>query len=53
MNYIDKMNSIMQQGQCVNGLCEHPEHKVNALVWIVPVIAVSYLVNVVYKKYFR
>ncbi len=39
MNYVDKMNSI---SQCVTGLCEHPEHKVNNLVWIIPSIIAAY-----------
>ena len=53
MNYTDKMNSMMQQSQCVNGLCEHLEHKVNALVWIIPAIAAVYFASAIYKKYFR
>jgi hypothetical protein len=56
MNYIDKMNSIMKQShqlqECVSGLCEHPEHKVNALIWIIPMTVGAYLVTVIYKKYF-
>ena len=31
--------------QCVNGLCEHPEHTVNAFVWILPAIAGAYLIS--------
>ena len=57
MNYTEKMNSIMQQShqlqECVSGLCEHPEHKVNPLVWIIPAVAGVYFINVLYKKYFR
>ncbi len=44
MNYVDKMNSI---NQCVTGLCEHPEHKVNNLVWIIPcIIAACFLAKI-------
>ncbi len=47
MNYIDKMNNI---SNCATGLCECPEHKVNTLVWIVPIILGIYLLNKVYNK---
>ena len=43
MNYTEKMNSLMAQShkihECATGLCEHAEHKVNALVWIIPIVA--------------
>jgi len=47
MNYIDKMNSL---NHCVSGLCECPEHKINALVWIIPIMAGIYILNKVYIK---
>ena len=57
MNYTEKMNNLLNQShqlqECVGGLCEHPEHKVNVLVWIIPAIAGAYLINVIYKKYFN
>ena len=36
--------------ECVGGLCEHPEHKVNALLWIIPAVAGGFLLNKVYKR---
>ena len=48
MNYIDKMNSI---NNCATGLCECPEHKVNTLMWIIPIVVGVYLLNKVYSKY--
>ncbi len=39
--------------KCVNGVCNHPEHSANALVWLVPAIAAGYLAGKIYKKYFR
>tara|TARA_Y100001938_G_C8080582_1_gene428789 strand:- start:1307 stop:1441 length:135 start_codon:yes stop_codon:yes gene_type:complete len=39
--------------KCANGACGHPEHAVNALVWLIPAIAVAYLASRVYKKYFK
>ena len=57
MNYTEKMNSLLQQShqlqECVGGLCEHLEHKVNALIWIIPAIAGAYLISVLHKKYFK
>tara|TARA_R100000008_G_scaffold50150_1_gene29957 strand:+ start:253 stop:429 length:177 start_codon:yes stop_codon:yes gene_type:complete len=54
MNYTEKMNSLMAQShqiqECASGLCEHPEHKVNALVWIIPAVAGVFLLNKVYKR---
>ena len=35
--------------ECVGGLCEHPEHKVNALMWIIPVVAGAFVFNKIYK----
>jgi len=53
MNYSEKMNSLMAQShqiqECVGGLCEHPEHKVNALMWIIPVVAGAFVFNKIYK----
>jgi len=34
------MNNITQ---CINGICEHPEHKINALWWIIPISIGIYL----------
>ncbi len=39
--------------KCINGLCEHPEHTVNALVWILPAIAGALLTTALYKKYLK
>jgi len=54
MNYTEKMNSLMVQShqiqECASGLCEHPEHKVNALVWIIPAVAGAFLLNKIYKR---
>jgi hypothetical protein len=47
MNYVDKMNSI---SNCATGLCECLEHKVNTLVWVVPVVIGIYLLSKVYNK---
>ncbi len=47
------MNNIENTIKCVNGLCEHAEHKVNMLIWLVPAIAGAFLISVIYKKYFR
>ena len=47
MNYIDKMNSL---NNCATGLCECPEHKVNTLMWIIPIAVGAYLLNKVYSK---
>ena len=53
MNYTEKMNSLMVQShqlqECTSGLCEHPEHKVNALVWIIPIIIGVFLLSKKYK----
>jgi len=27
---------------CLNGLCEHPEHKVNYIWWVLLVVAITY-----------
>lgn len=37
--------------ECTSGLCEHPEHTVNALVWILPAIAAAFLINKIYKNF--
>ena len=47
MNYVDKMNSL---NQCVSGLCECPEHKVNILLWAVPIAIGIYFLNTFYSK---
>jgi len=40
--------------KCTNGVCDHPEHAANALVWVVPAIAIGYLITTkIYKKYFK
>ncbi len=57
MNYTEKINSLITQShkvqECASGLCEHPEHKVNMLVWLVPAIAVAYLMTKMYKEYYK
>ena len=54
MNYTEKMNSLMvhshQLQECTSGLCEHPEHKVNALIWIIPLIIGAFLFSKLHKK---
>lgn len=30
--------------ECSTGLCHHLEHKVNAMLWIVPLVALTYIV---------
>ncbi len=54
MNYTDKMNSLMAQSheisECASGLCEHAEHKVNALVWIIPIVAGVLIFSKLLKK---
>jgi hypothetical protein len=42
------MNTILdkvdpQYMNCMSGACEHIEHKVNALWWIIPVVVLTYL----------
>ncbi len=53
MNYTEKMNSMMAQShqiqECVGGLCEHPEHKINALVWVIPGIIAAVLIGKLIK----
>ena len=34
---------------CMSGVCMHPEHKVNALLWLIPVVGV--VLACVYYKY--
>lgn len=29
---------------CMNGICEHAEHKVNALWWLIPVVILTCIV---------
>ena len=37
--------------KCMNGLCDHSEHAVNGLVWLVPAIVVmAYFINKMYNK---
>lgn len=50
MNYIDKMNSI---NNCATGLCECPEHNINNLVWIVPIVIGVLMMTNIYKKYMQ
>ena len=53
MNYTEKINSLLAQShqiqECVGGLCEHPEHKINALVWVIPGIIVAVLIGKLIK----
>lgn len=37
--------------KCVNGLCDHPEHTVNGLIWLVPAAIAVCLMIKLYKKY--
>ena len=37
------MNTILDNIQCVEGLCHHPEHKFNLLYWILGV-AITFLI---------
>ena len=53
MNYTEKINSLMAQShqiqECANGLCTHPEHKINALVWVIPGIIAAVLIGKLIK----
>ena len=31
--------------ECIPGLCEHPEHKLNVLWWILATIAIIYIAH--------
>jgi len=35
---------------CMNGVCEHAEHKVNSLWWVVPVCILSYIICKTYGR---
>lgn len=37
--------------ECVGGVCEHPEHKVNALIWIIPIIIGALVFSKMYKTF--
>jgi hypothetical protein len=28
---------------CANGMCEHVEHKMNAIWWLLPIVALTYI----------
>lgn len=55
MNYTEKMNGLMAQShqiqECASGVCEHPEHKVNALIWIIPIIIGALVFSKMYKTF--
>ena len=38
------MTNIIATVNCINGTCEHAEHKANMLLWVLPVIALTYIV---------
>mgnify|MGYP003979841733 CR=1 FL=1 len=35
---------------CMNGICEHAEHKVNSLWWLIPAVILSLYIARKFKK---
>ena len=35
---------------CMNGVCQHTEHKLNALWWIIPLVTITYLYGKIKTK---
>jgi hypothetical protein len=44
------MNTIANTIQCINGLCGHSTHKLNAIWWIIPTIIISLYIARKFKK---